>query len=373
MKCVHSDFKWDAWTPQCGLFVFVFQSTVNLYSIELWQWLWTVAIFCFEPKIIFHFVSMTTTLRLLFNSNIRQQTELGYISWMDEKKTLKGCRTSNLVVITEMLQVEPLFCTNSEHYVRWPALPRIWGLTDLPQKLQFHLPLACWLFIKMDGSISEINPSYLARPPPRMASSIYSLMFKCFLTSLIPSLLFPFLHALSSLRGATCLLQPISSERDRDTFSFHWCSKWWIHLLRNTFFLSVCLFVGGPREMAYIGRALTRCRCMQMSTTLNWNPHSIILGCTSGNSKVELLWPGARLREKERRKTTDGGGRRRYATFHTTDGWSDLHQFLPYSQSLTLFNFNNVKHRGGCQCERLGKYAGRKRGNSPTNIVWKLF
>lgn len=179
----------------------------------------------------------------------------------------------------------------------------------------------------MDGSVSEINPSYLANP------SIYSLMLKCFLTSLIPSLLFPFLRAVSSLRAATCLLQPISSERDRDTFSFHWYSKRWIHLLRNTFFLSICLFVGGPREMVYIGRALTRCRCMQMSTTLNWNPHSIILGRTSGNSKVELLWPGARLREKERRETTDGGGRRRYATFHTTDSWSDLHQFLPYNHS----------------------------------------
>lgn len=58
---------------------------------------------------------MTTTLRLLFYSNIRRQTELGYFSWIDEKKQYKGLRAANVVALTETLLVESLyFAPNSE-------------------------------------------------------------------------------------------------------------------------------------------------------------------------------------------------------------------------------------------------------------------
>lgn len=60
------------------------------------------------------------------------------------KKQFVGCRTSNVVVLTEMLQVESFFFGNDiEHYVRQPSLRQNRSLTDPPGKLRSHLSLTC--------------------------------------------------------------------------------------------------------------------------------------------------------------------------------------------------------------------------------------
>lgn len=121
------------------------------------------------------------------------------------------------------------------------------------EKLPSHPPSARWLRIKVDGSVSEMNPPYLASPPSRMASSICFLTLKCFLTGLIPSLLFSFLHASSFLRAATYLSRPIPIEKGlRCVFPspiFETANSSPEKYLFS-FVCFVCLFVGGPSRSA---------------------------------------------------------------------------------------------------------------------------